>query len=599
VFVSRLFLKKKNKVFKAKKMVLGKAQKIALITLSVLTVVIIIVVVTVVCLQKKKRDDEVKLLNNIQMNIYNTNFHSPGRFGNQCFQVGSLIGLSQSLNKKIKIDWPMGNLLFEPIDECNFRAVVEVDPKNTVVFEEKNPFAFENIKCDKNVNLDIHGYRQNCAYFNHVVYDLRRAFTFRKKLVDAVYVKLPCLNSLKNTCIGVHIRREDFVDNPLHEVCNSTYYLFGINFFRSMYPNAPIVLISDDKKWCSEFIASNLAISDIFVSPFTTAWEDFICLSLCGQKVLSNSTFGWWAAWIDMRVTSHVLAPSPWILQSFENKWKELYDPQWFIFDTKQNMLIQVPTKLPMNIGAFYQCYKQPHAFYNVCKAFRCIYPDSSLIVINDAGDDLSKIASYFNANSYKSNPSRNGDGITTNMHQMQQIITFLFNFVDAARQMNETWFILLEDDVCCQRALQLPSENVNADVVGNNLMCCKFNDGTMDLLQKNGIQWTSKYYGGNGGSLFRTSFWAKLDKVKIVEQLITFSTKNDTFHTDIVIAFLCLMNHGRLICGPTEFPSEFSETKFSLGTNTTPAILHQMKQWYNKPLTLHEQANFVGTLKI
>jgi hypothetical protein len=507
-----------------------------------------------------------------------------GRLGNQFFQVAATLGAADSLHKTPLIYWPMGEFLFEKTDICDFGTRVPKDiGESSVQVGEDGPFAYKPIihACDKNV--DVGGFRQNVAYFNHVLQDIRRVFTFQQRHIDKVKSVLPCL---ENTCIGVHVRRGDIVCNPIFKPCSVQYYLFSIERFRSLYPHAPVVVCTDDKEWCRENFKT---LDNVVFSPFEEPWEDFICLYLCEKKVISNSTFSWWSAFLDVRASNEVCAPYPWIFID-DDKWKELYDSNWYVYDLSADTLLQTPTSPVLTIGAYYQCYKQAHAFFNVCQAFRRVYPTSSLVVVNDAGDShLEAIARHFAATSYTTNPTRGGNGRTTLLGNLEAISLWVSNFLRGAKQMKEKWFVLLEDDVCIYRPARI-LDTESADIIGCNDVKAILPSSALLLLRQTNRYPASSYYGGCGGTLFRTAFWSGLDVHLLQSQLRDFASVHKEFHSDIVLSYLCLVNNGRVACGRTLFSSEMTEVPVACGTRTTPAILHQHKRWYDKPLTEAQQ---------
>ena len=42
------------------------------------------------------------------------------------------------------------------------------------------------------------------------------------------------------------------------------------------------------------------------------SWQDMMLMSRCRHHIICNSTFSWWAAWLDPRPDKLVLAPERW-----------------------------------------------------------------------------------------------------------------------------------------------------------------------------------------------------------------------------------------------------------------------------------------------
>jgi hypothetical protein len=48
-------------------------------------------------------------------------------------------------------------------------------------------------------------------------------------------------------------------------------------------------------------------------------------------------------------------------------------------------------------IGAYFQCYKQPYATYKVLESYRKYYPTETIVLLSDNGYNYEKMAKHFN----------------------------------------------------------------------------------------------------------------------------------------------------------------------------------------------------------
>jgi len=493
-----------------------------------------------------------------------------GRLGNQLFQVASTIAMGTHLRREpVFSEWSYRDLFEDnPCFKSNTRALTHSTRRTR---SESHAYAFDDMFLkQRKKNLNVTGYRIHPRYFQAASFDVRRALTLSKGMVAQVLSALPAIRS----CIGVHVRRGDYVGDSRYDICSTHYYQQGIKHFKKLAPEAPVIIVSDDKEWC------RTAFPGYPISPFDSDKLDFICLSLCQYKVISNSTFAWWCAWLDVRFDSRVFAPSPWVNQS---QWQQgsdgLYLKDWTVFDTKSNRVRMSPqSDEPVELGAYYQCFKQREAFIGACQAYRRVYPKASLVIVSDDGDDFTSLARDFGA-VYWRNDKRSGNGTTTEMSVRPTAELFVRNFLKGAHLIEQKWFILLEDDVYVESCVHMGE--VRADIVGNNTSNngrTVFNDRTQAYLRERGV--TAKYYGGCGGSLFKTEFWRDLSLEGVMENVKVFGELNDVYHSDMLLSFICVANGGKIINGQERFPSEFSEKRTEFGERP-PAILHQFKQWY------------------
>jgi hypothetical protein len=425
-------------------------------------------------------------------------------------------------------------------------------------------------------HTDLNGYRQHPGYFLPFSPQIRQWFSLRSDRIGEVLKMLPCLSS--QHCIGVQVGRVDHVTSSIHEQVSSEYYLFGIALFRAIYPNTQVIFFSKEKQWCQDFLINVPRLRDAIVSPLTEDWQDFIGLFLCRHKIISPSSFGWWAAWLDNRWNSQVMAPSPWSRTAdYQSAWKALYDPQWFVFHCYQHQLYQVPLKTQVEIGGYYPSMKQPLAAYHTCASFRRVYPSSTLLIIENNIIGKEEMISF------------GGTFLTKDLSDVikkpnlsstafQQVIINVENVIQVAKTTTQEYFILLQDDVHIFRALQMVSEHMGGDLIGNSDMQVTFPDSLLSLLGPEVKKVNSPC--ASGGSLFRCSFWASLNIETISGQVEEYVALQEVLDVDVILTYLCLRNHGTVLNAQEKFPSEFSRTKPCFGSTTTPAILSPFKDY-------------------
>lgn len=556
------------------------------ILLAIVTVAIIISVFIVFLVKVCLKAQHCRTNQSSNTYITFSQLGNNGRLGNQLFQIAATLGLARHLNKKpIFPQWKYSTM-FEPSEF--FKEYNDNTVKYTLQLAEKTSFGFDNSTLSKNFphHIDVSGYRQNRRYFSSVMCDVYRVFTLNQNLINIITSKFSDITTKKY--IALHIRRGDYVGNKTYDICTERYYEFGIRFFLALEPEAPVIIITDDKLWCKQYLnRTNFGI-DIQISPFETEQEDFACLYLCSYKIISNSTFAWWAAELDQRVSSQVLAPTPWI-NNMGDEYNNLYSKRWHQYNVINDQFFTAVAKPIFDIGAYYQCYKQPHAFINACKSYRKIYPHNTLFIVSDAGDDFSEAAEHFGALEYIRNEARSGNGQTTNLQNYAKISIFITNFLTGARAMKEPFFILLEDDVTLLRSVIFP--HTGWEIYGNNAKTARFNNATISYLRKLNVLHNTNnfYYGGCGGSLFRTDFFANLNETLILDQVKEFGKYNEVFHSDMVLSFICILNGGTICCGQEIYSETFSEKRPEYGSMTIPAIYHRYRDLYDRPTTQND----------
>lgn len=161
----------------------------------------------------------------------------------------------------------------------------------------------------------VEGYFQCEKYFKEIRNVLLKQFTLKNDLSNYSKSILKLIKTSKNTC-SIHVRRGDFINETnrnIHGICKKEYYERAIEEIQKINIKTKYFVFSDDINWCKE----NLKFKDIiFVSNphVSIPHEDILLMSLCHHNIISNSTFGWWGAWLNQNENSKVIAPKRWFV---------------------------------------------------------------------------------------------------------------------------------------------------------------------------------------------------------------------------------------------------------------------------------------------
>ena len=86
------------------------------------------------------------------------------------------------------------------------------------------------------------------------------------------------------------LRRTKYGDT----VVGSSYFKFGMDYFRRRFPGCLFLVVSDDPAWCEETLLDG---EDIFlVASYAAA--DLAILASCQHVVMSYGTFGFWGGFM-------------------------------------------------------------------------------------------------------------------------------------------------------------------------------------------------------------------------------------------------------------------------------------------------------------
>lgn len=145
--------------------------------------------------------------------------------------------------------------------------------------------------------IQLEGYFQSEKYFSHC----------RQDIIDAFQIPYQRLDGY----VSIHVRRGDYLLYPdRHPVVTEQYLAAAIKYMAEK-GFRQFVVCSDDIPWCRETfgrIKGGTFSYSVKKSPI----EDLALMSCCEHNIISNSSFSWWAAWLNQNPNKIVIAPSIW-----------------------------------------------------------------------------------------------------------------------------------------------------------------------------------------------------------------------------------------------------------------------------------------------
>lgn len=123
------------------------------------------------------------------------------------------------------------------------------------------------------------------------------------------------------TQVGVHVRRGKnplnldepaYSENPFYiDLCSTDYYERTM----ALFPNEKFLIFSDDPEWCKEKWKDN---PNVQVMEKGNEIDDFNLLASCQNQIIANSSFSWWAAFLNPNDGKRVIAPKQWYADGVE-----------------------------------------------------------------------------------------------------------------------------------------------------------------------------------------------------------------------------------------------------------------------------------------
>ncbi|GAB3961639.1 alpha-1,2-fucosyltransferase [Spirosoma harenae] len=162
------------------------------------------------------------------------------------------------------------------------------------------------------------GFWQSEMYFESFKNDIRCLYKFNYNLLNAktkdALEKVKKINS-----ISIHIRRGDYTEHEeFNNICTIDYYREAIELIKKTVNEPLYYIFSDDKDWVKDNI-TEFEYTLVDWNKGSESWQDMFLMSKCKHNIIANSTFSWWAAWLNENETKVIISPKKWFNNLPEN----------------------------------------------------------------------------------------------------------------------------------------------------------------------------------------------------------------------------------------------------------------------------------------
>lgn len=157
----------------------------------------------------------------------------------------------------------------------------------------------------------LHGYWQSERYLAPVAPQIRADFAF-PPIRDARNRDMAA-QIAETLSISLHVRRGDYLTLGAHGLCDQAYYEAALARVLDGLDGTPVVYVfSDDPDWARDNLPLPCARQVVDFNAGDADFEDMRLMSLCAHNIIGNSSFSWWAAWLNANPSKRVAAPARW-----------------------------------------------------------------------------------------------------------------------------------------------------------------------------------------------------------------------------------------------------------------------------------------------
>jgi len=252
-----------------------------------------------------------------------------GEFGNQLFQVAAVLGYAEKYGLKAKFEYWYCSFskrnyspLFPKLNYCKFNLPQKIYNQSNFYYQEIPLFS----------PIDLRGMFQSEKYFppRQQLLDFFQTPDFYKHNVNQILNK----NKIKSYS-ALHIRFYDRPERDLIPVIHTLPDHYYLTALEKISHNDPILIVTNNKAKANLILKKNNISKDIIIISSTDILTDFFLLVNASRIAIGNSTFAWWAGYLNQNVET-VYAPlkDKWfsLAARFNKYWstKDLY-PKNFI----------------------------------------------------------------------------------------------------------------------------------------------------------------------------------------------------------------------------------------------------------------------------
>lgn len=185
-------------------------------------------------------------------------------------------------------------------------------PNRCIVEEEPiDQFTYDS-ELQQMEHTYFNGYWQHLNYFNEYGSVLKRQLKFRSLDKEDLKNRMNEQSIISTQSVSLHIRRGDYLQTSLYCNLDLDYYKEAIRHVQSKLSEPHFFIFSDDMEWATDhFRGPNMSF--VKGNSGKYSYIDMYLMSLCKHNIIANSTFSWWAAWLNKHSDKIVISPKKWL----------------------------------------------------------------------------------------------------------------------------------------------------------------------------------------------------------------------------------------------------------------------------------------------
>lgn len=234
------------------------------------------------------------------------------RMGNHFFQYAFAYAIAQQLGTTFRIrNWyqsPLQYLVKTPSHKYTlgdkYRDIfsIRLNRKKPIHVENNLPFILED-------GVLYDGHYQSDQFFSNYESTIRQEFAFKNAVLEPFQTQYRKLFE-EHEVLCVHVRRSDYAMVNLEYLGGGSLILpleyYRENIQKLAGPDTIVLFISDDIEHVEREFSKE---SPNYRFSKADSFTDFMLLAHAHKAIIANSSFSWWAAYLNEQPEKQVIAP--------------------------------------------------------------------------------------------------------------------------------------------------------------------------------------------------------------------------------------------------------------------------------------------------
>ena len=266
---------------------------------------------------------QMAIVNNMPLKLdtsfYETQNLRDYKLGN--YNIAAQVAGKNDIEKVLRIDDPISKV------QRYFSGY------NKYYYKEKKAWQYDPLVIDAaKSGIYLDGYWQNYKYYTNINNGLLNEITLTNQTELSEYNLYSTVERDKQS-VSIHIRRGDYITdnhaNKMMGVLSLDYYYQAVAHIRKHLSDPRFYVFSDDLNWAADNLKLDGPVELVAIANGEKDYVELDLMSKCKHNIIANSTFSWWAAFMNRNPAKIVIGPKKWVPTPEINTEIDLLFPEW------------------------------------------------------------------------------------------------------------------------------------------------------------------------------------------------------------------------------------------------------------------------------